>query len=159
VRRLRRQVPDAVRALAPSERRLAWGLSDDGTPLVATPTSLYAGELALPWTSVAKVAWQPPLLTLREVAPVEETGPLHRFALAEDHGLAEVVRAQVTSSVAWSDVRRLEPRGKVRVVGRRVPGVDALLWQVVWLDGTDPSDAALAAQADAHVAALRGSLG
>ena len=41
--RLRKQVPDVVRALAPSERRLAWALSDDGTPLVATPTSLYAG--------------------------------------------------------------------------------------------------------------------
>jgi len=40
-----------------------------------------------------------------------------------------------------------------------VPGVDALLWQVVWLEGTDPADPALRAQADAHVAALRGSLG
>ncbi len=157
--RLRRQVPEDVRALAPLERRLAWALTDDGIPLVATPTSLYAGELVLPWTQVAKVAWQPPVLTVREVAPVEDTGSLHRFELAEQDRLAEVVRTQVTSSVAWSDVRRLEPAGKVRVVGRRVPGEDALLWQVVWLDGTDPADPRLAAQAQALVAALRGTLG
>ena len=157
--RLRRHVPDAVRALAPTERRLGWALCEDGTPLVATPTSLYAGELVLPWTQVAKVAWQPPVLTLREVAEVEDTGPEHVFSLAEDERLAEVVRTQVTSSVAWSDVRRLEPRGKVRVVGRRVPGTDALRWQVVYLDGTDPDDPSLRAQADALVAALRASIG
>lgn len=157
--RLRRHVPEAVRALAPAERRLGWALAEDGTPLVATPTSLYAGELVLPWTQVAKVAWRPPVLSVREVAEVEDAGAEHLFSLAEDEGLAEVVRTQVTSSVAWSDVRRLEPGGKVRVVGRRVPGEDALLWQVVYLEGTDPTDPALRAQADAHVAALRGSLG
>lgn len=157
--RLRKQVPAAVRALAPTERRLAWALADDGTPLVATPTSLYAGELVLRWTDVARVSWQPPALTVREVASVDDAGVAHRFVLAEDAGLAETVRAQVTSSVAWTDVRRLEPSGKVRIVGRRVPGVDALLWQVVWLDGTDPGDPALAAQAEELVAGLRGSLG
>lgn len=157
--RLRPRVPEAVRALAPAERRLGWALAEDGTALVATPTSLYAGGLVLPWTQVAKVAWRPPVLSVREVAEVEDAGTEHLFSLAEDEGLAEVVRTQVTSSVAWSDVRRLEPRGKVRLVGRRVPGVDALRWQVVWLDGADPADPALRAQADAHVAALRGSLG
>jgi hypothetical protein len=157
--RLRPRVPDEVRALAPAERHLGWALAEDGTPLVATPTSLYAGELVLPWAQVAKVSWVPPLLAVREVSPVEDAGTEHRFVLADDERLAEVVRTQVTSSVAWSDVRRLQPAGKVRVVGRRVPGVDALHWQVVWLEGTDPADPALRAQADAHVAALRGSLG
>jgi hypothetical protein len=157
--RLRSRVPDEVRALGAGERRLGWARAEDGTPLVATPTSLYAGELVLPWTQVAKVHWQPPLLTLREVAAVDDAGPLHAFSLAQDEGLASVVRTQVTSSVAWSDVRRLQPRGKVRLVGRRVPGQDALLWQVVWLDGSDPTDPALAAQAAAHVAALRATLG
>lgn len=157
--RLRRKLPDAVRAVVLEERRLAWGLTDAGTPVLATPTSLLAGSLLLPWTQVAKVAWAPPVLTVREVAEVEDAGPVHRFVLAEDDGLAEVVRAQVTSSVAWSDVRRLQPAGKVRVVGRRVPGVDALLWQLVWLEGTDPADPRLREQADALVAALRGTLG
>ncbi|HUR13131.1 MAG TPA: hypothetical protein VM097_01430 [Mycobacteriales bacterium] len=152
-------MPEGVRSLAPAERRLAWAVSDDGTPLVATHTSLYAGELVLPWTRVAKVGWQPPVLSVRELADVDDTGPEHRFTLTEDAGLAETVRTQVTSSVAWSEVRRLDPRGKVRLIARRVPGVDALLWQVVWLDGSDSEDPSLRAQADALVAALRGTLG
>ena len=127
--------------------------------VVATSSALHLPERAVPWTEVAKVTWTPPVLTVRGVADVEDTGPAYRLELAEDDGLAEVVRARVTSSVAWSDVRRLEPAGKVRIVGRRVPGMDALLWQVVWLEGTDPADPRLRAQADAHVAALRGSLG
>ena len=84
---------------------------------------------------------------------------IYSDVLVQDEGLAEVVRAQVTSSVAWTDVRRLEPRGKVRVVARRVPGQDALLWQTVWLDGTDAADPLLQAQADELVAALRGTIG
>ena len=157
--RFRQQVPEAVRSLRLDERRLAWAVTDSGTAVVATPTSLLAGSVVLPWTSIAKVSWEPPVLVLREVAEVEDAGEQHRFVLAEDSRLAEVVRAQVTSSVAWSDVRRLEPRGKVRVVARRVPGQDALLWQTVWLEGTDPSAPLLRAQAEELVAALRGTLG
>jgi hypothetical protein len=157
--KLRRNVPDAVRAVTLLDRRLAWGLTEDGTPLVATPSSLYVGDQALAWTQVAKVAWAPPVLTVTEVAEVDDAGLAHRFVLAEDDRLAEVVRAEVTTSVAWSDVRRLEPEGKVRVVARRVPGRDALLWQLVWLDGTDAGNARLRAQADALVLALRGSIG
>jgi hypothetical protein len=157
--RFRQQVPDPVRALRLDERRLAWGVTDSGTAVVATPTALLAGDLVLPWNQVAKASWDQPVLTVSEVAEVEGTGTAHRFALVEDDRLAEVVRAQVTSSVAWSDVRRLEPRGKVRVVARRVPGQDALLWQTVWLEGTDPSDPLLRAQAEELVAALRGTIG
>ena len=152
-------MPDAVRAARHDERRLAWGLTEDGVAVVATPSALHAGDLVIPWTQVAKVAWQPPVLSVREVADLEDAGTLHSFWLAEEDRLAETVRAQVTSSVAWSDVRRLQPAGKVRVVGRRVVGEDALLWQVVWLEGTDAQDPALRGQADALVAALRGTLG
>ena len=157
--RLRQKLPEAVRSLRLDERRLAWGLTDRGTAVVATPTSLLAGDLVLPWSSIAKASWDQPVLTVREVAELEDGGTTHRFALVEDDRLAEVVRAQVTSSVAWSDVRRLQPRGKVRVVARRVPGQDALLWQTVWLEGADPGDPVLRAQAEALVAALRGTIG
>jgi hypothetical protein len=157
--KLRRQVPDAVRALAPGERRLAWAVAEGGTPLVATPTALHLGDVTLPWTQVARVGWEPPVLTVREVAEVEDAGPVHELVLTEDAGLAQVVRAQVTSSVAWSDVRRLKPTGKVRIVARRVPGRDALLWQTVWLETADAADPQLRAQAEELVAALRGTLG
>jgi hypothetical protein len=156
--RFRQQLPEPVRSLRLEERRLAWGVTDSGTAVVATPSSLLAGDVVLPWTSIAKVSWAPPVLTVREVAEVEDTGTAHVLTLAQDDRLAEVVRAQVTTSVAWSDVRRLQ-RGKVRVVARRVPGQDALLWQTVWLDGTDASDPVLRAQAEELVAALRGTIG
>jgi hypothetical protein len=157
--RLRPQVPDAVRAVPVDERRLAWGLTDAGLALVATPSALWFGETKLPWLQVEKAGWQPPTLTVVEVAEREGTGVRHSWVLADDRRLAETVRAQVTSSVAWSDVRRLQPAGKVRVVGRRVPGRDALLWQVVYLDGTDPADPAVRAQAEAFAASLRATLG
>ena len=155
----RRAVPDEVRALGLGERRLGWALTASGEALVATPTGLHREAGVLPWTQVAHVTFQPPVLVLNEVAEVDGAGQAHRFDLAEDAGLAQVVRAQVTSSVAWSDVRRLAPKGKVRIVGRRRPGRDDLLWQTVWLDGTDPDDPLLRAQAEALVADLRATLG
>jgi hypothetical protein len=153
------RVPAAVKAVAPLERRLAWGVAVDGTPLVATPTALYAGDWHLPWTQVERAGWQPPLLTVREVALVEGSGARHEWELEQDHHLAEVVRAQVTSSIGWSDRRRLPTTGALRVVGRRVPGEDALLWQVVYLEGADPTDPVNRAQAEELVAGLRATLG
>jgi hypothetical protein len=156
---LRRDVPEAVRSLATSERRLAWAVAESGEPLVATPVALHVGDRALAWTQIARAEFQPPLLTVQEVDEVDGRGARHEIALAQDSGLAQIVRAQVSASVAWTDVRRLDPRGKVRLVARRQPGTDALLWQTVWLEGTDPQDPALRAQADSLVAALRGTLG
>jgi hypothetical protein len=156
---LRRAVPDAVRALAPGERRLAWAVAEGGQPLVATPIGLHISDQLLAWTSIARAEFQPPVLVVQEVDEVDGRGARHDITLAQDSGLAQVVRAQVSASVAWTDVRRLQPRGKVRLVARRRPGTDALLWQTVWLEGTDPQDPGLRAQAEALVADLRATLG
>ncbi len=158
--RLRRStVPDAVKALKTNERRLAWGLTLDGTVLVATATGLHAGASVLAWTQVEKVLWQPPLLTLVETAEVEGSGLRHTWELTEDARLAETVRAGVTSSIGWSDRRALAPEGAVRLVGRRVPGFELLQWQLVFEAGTDPHDPLLRAQAEAMVLDLRRTLG
>ena len=154
-----RRVPQVVKAVATGERRLAWALTTEGAPLVATPTGLYDGGEPLPWVQVEKVSWQPPHLSVTEGALVEGTGPRHDWELAEDAHLAEVVRAQVTSSIGWSDRRRLASGGALRVVGRRVPGEDALLWQVVYLEGADPDDPLNRAEAERLVDGLRGTLG
>jgi hypothetical protein len=155
--KLRRTVPAAVRAVP--ERRLAWGVTDDGTALVAAPTSLYVGEQPLPWTSVERVSWQPPVLTITEVAEVEGTGASHSWTLVEEARLAEIVRERVTASIAWSDVRSLQPAGSVRLVGRRMPGQELLEWQTVWRAGTNPADPLLRAQVDAFLDGLRRSIG
>jgi hypothetical protein len=157
VRLRRTTIPDAVKAVP--ERRLAWGVTEDGVVLVATPASLYVDGRALPWTSVERVGWATPLLRLTEIAEVEGAGAVHLWELAEDHGLAETIRERVTGSVAWSDVRSLSPAGSVRLVGRRVPGQDLLLWQVVWREGTDPSDPFLRAQVDAQLDGLLKTIG
>ena len=155
----RRGVPEVVRALQLPERRLAWGVTDSGTALVATATALYDGDAALPWTSVERVSWQPPVLHLWESAPVEGAGTQRSWSLAQDSRLAELVRSRVTSSVGWSDRRKLPTGGHVRLVGRRTPGVDALQWQTVWERAEDVDDPLLRAQVDAWVAELQASLG
>ena len=155
--RLRRPIPDAVRAVP--DRRLAWALTDDGIALVASPTCLHVGGEQVDWTSVEKVAWAAPLLRVTEIAEIEGTGLVHEWELAEDHGLADTIRERVTASVAWSDVRKLRPAGAVRLVGRRVPGQELLTWQTVWQAGTNPADPLLRAQADAFVEGLRKSIG
>lgn len=158
----RLQVPDVVRsvALLPGERRLAWGLTGDGAALVATPTRLLLpGGTSMDWVMVEKATWRQPVLTVTEVAEVEGTGREQAFTIEQDAALAEVVRARVTSSVAWSDRRRLDPRGAVRLVGRRVPGEDALLWQLVFDRETDPSDPLVRAQASAFLDAVRRTIG
>jgi hypothetical protein len=155
--RLRRPIPDAVRAV--TDRRLAWAVTDQGVALVASPTCLYVGGVRIDWTSVEKVGWATPTLRLTEIAEVEGTGAVHLWELAEDHGLAETIRERVTASVAWSDVRKLSPDGAVRLVGRRVPDQEVLTWQTVWQPGTDPSDPLLQAQVHAFVEELRKSIG
>ncbi len=153
------KLPDAVRALQTEERRLAWGLTEDGVPLVATSSFLYVGTEPLPWTQVERVSWVPSTLTVIEVAEVEGTGRVRTFLLAQDSRLAETIRARVTSSIGWSDRRSLVPAGHVRLVGRRTPGQDLLEWQTVWEQGTDPVDPFLRAQVDEALAALRKTIG
>lgn len=155
----RARVPEAVRAVDIPERRLAWGITDDGLPLIATPSCLYAGAEPLPWWRIERALWQPPVLTILEVSDVEGAGSQHAWSIADDAHLAETVRARVTSSVGWSDDRRLGPAGHVRLVGRRVPGRDPLEWQTVWSSAGAAADPALQEQAARWVDELRSSIG
>ena len=154
-------MPEVVRAVAllPGERRLAWAVTGDGQALVATPTRLLLPTGPLDWVGVERASWKPPLLVVTEVAEVEGSGRRHELALTDQASFVEVVRARVTSSVAWSDRRRLEPTGSVRLVGRRVPGEDALVWQLAFDGDADPSDPFVRAQAAAHLEAVRRTIG
>jgi hypothetical protein len=146
----RHRVPDVVTAvsLPPRERRLAWALTVDGQPVVATGESLLLPDgTVLPWGQVEKAVWQAPLLTVRESADVEGTGALHQVRLDEERDLPAVVYARVTASVAWSRHERLSPSGGVRLVGRRQSGRDQLDWQLVYDAGTDVGDPLIREQA------------
>jgi hypothetical protein len=157
-----RSVPDAVRAvvLDPGERRLAWAVTDAGQPVLATDVGLRlpdGGRWA--WPDVERVSWRRPTLLVVRVSESEGGGPRVQLQLEREEGLADVVRSQVTASIAWSDHVRLAPAGGVRVVGRRRPGQDLLDWQLVFDAGTDPTDPFLRAQADEVVERARRTIG
>ena len=158
----RRPVPPAVKALPllPGERRVAWALTAAGEPVVATDAALVLpGDVRLEWHRVERAGWQRPRLTVLEVAGVEGAGARHELELADEGDLPEVVRTRVTASVAWSSHSRLAPRGGVRVVGRRRPGLEVLEWQLVYDPGTDLADPLVRAQAEELLEGARRSIG
>ena len=160
----RRPVPDPVRAvtLPAGEHRVAWALTTDGLPVVATDRGLRLPDRALlPWEGIERASFAQPVLTLTELALVEGSGARHALELDLDGvtDLPEVVRTRVAASVAWSSHLRLVPAGGVRIVGRRQPGLEVLDWQLVFDRDTDPHDAGLRAQAEQHLEAARRTVG
>lgn len=158
----RRTLPAAVRAvpLPPGERRTAWAVTADGEPVVTTERGLLLpdGPL-LEWARVERVLWKPPQFTVLEVAEVVGTGARHVLVLDGPGDLPALVRARVTTSVAWSAHERLAPRGGVRVVGRRVAGQELLTWQLVYDVGTDLGDPLVRTQAQALLDGARRAIG
>ena len=159
----RRRVPEAVAAVAlePRERRVAWAVTTDGEPVVASDAALYLpGPVRFAWSEVERAVWQRPRLTVTRVSPVEGSGQQVTAVLTDDDGdLPDVIRARVSASVAWSSHSRLAPAGGVRVVARRRPGVDALDWQLVYDRGTDPTAPGVRAQAEQLLEAARRTIG
>ena len=159
----RRRLPAGLRpALAGNERVVAWAPVGDGA-LVATNLGLWlpAAEPPQPrcgWHTINKVTWSSPLLTLTTAAEVPADGPDTEtrytvgadlppvaFRLAAPGQLPEQVRQRVNRSVAFTTQHQLPGGGAVRVVARRVSGVDGLTWVVRYQDGADPADPTVAA--------------
>jgi hypothetical protein len=163
--RLRRTpVPDVVKdlPLEPGERRVAWALTPAGEPVVATERALHlTGRPPLPWDEIERASFAAPLLTVVELSEQEGTGPTRVVELDLSSGtdLPAVVRARVSASVAWTSRVRLQPRGAVRIVGRRRAGREVLDWQLVFDRDTDPHDPVLRAQAQQHLEAARRTIG
>ncbi len=158
----RRRAPESVRAvtLDAGERRLEWGLTQDGQPVVATDRGLrLPGAARLDWPDVERATWSRPVLTVLRVADVAGTGEQRSVQLEDEGELPDVVRTAVTGSVGWSSHYRLRPAGGVRVVGRRRPGMELLDWQLVFDAGSDPQDPDLRAQAEALLLGARRTIG
>ncbi|MCW2665944.1 MAG: hypothetical protein JWN57_906 [Frankiales bacterium] len=158
----RNRPPEAVTAvpIEPGDRRLAWAVTTDGEPVVATARGLLLpGRERLAWGRVERAGWQRPRLVVVEVAEIEGTGPTVAVELAQEGDLPDVVHTRVTGSVAWSSHAKLQPAGGVRVVGRRSPGLEVLDWQLVFDQGTDPDDPVIRAQAQAILEGARRTIG
>ncbi len=137
--------------LDPEERVLAWawvGSDPDGPVAVATNRGLWLPDRGrLGWHEIHKAAWSGRELrvTPAEVAEVRDDyavlvdGPVLSCLLLEPGELPDQVRTRVTRSVAYTSHHPL-PAGGLRIVGRRVSGVDGLSWAVRYDAGT-PVDA------------------
>jgi hypothetical protein len=156
-------VPDSVRAVQveAGDRRVAWTLTTDGQPVVATERGLVLPRRPrVDWADLERAGWQRPVLTVVESAEVFGSGRTTTLTLQEpDGGIPDVVHAGVTSSVGWTTHVRLQPAGGARVVGRRRPGWEHLDWQVVYDPGTDLGDPQVRAQAEAVVLRARRTVG
>ena len=147
--RRRPKLPAGLRPdLAKDERVLAWAAAGEGAALVATNQGLWLPDRTrLGWHEIHKAAWSGRELRVvpAEVAEVRDDyavlvdSPPVTFLLLEPGELPDQVRARVTRSVAYTSHHPL-PQGGVRVVGRRVSGVDGLSWAVRYDSGT-PVDA------------------
>ncbi|WP_412540146.1 hypothetical protein R8Z50_30670 [Longispora sp. K20-0274] len=134
-------------SLAPGERVVAWAPLAEGH-LVATNLGLWlTREQRLGWHEVSKATWSGEVLTVipgpasdDDIGLVIEADPV-TFRLTEPGQLPRQVHERVTRSVAYTTHHLLPGQpGGVRVLARRVPGVDGLRWAVRYDNGVDPTD-------------------
>jgi hypothetical protein len=150
--------------LEPEERVVAWASLAADEVLVATNRGLFLPDRPgrLGWHEIHKATWAGRALTVvpaelverREGYDVVADAPPVSFTLLDPGDLPDQVRARVTRSVAYSTHHPL-PGGGVRVVARRVPGVDGLSWAVRYDPGVDAVDPALVEETSHLVAAGR----
>lgn len=163
-RRLR--PPAGLRSLLAADERLL-AMAEDGPATVAAsqyglwlPTGpapdAGSGEAAgatpgwrrIGWEQVVKATWTEDGLQVIE-GVLDDSGvvtdrPALTLRLAEPRTLPAVVKTRVEASIArWEQVR--VPGGTARIVARRRPGTDGLLWTARLDTGTPDSAAAHAA--------------
>ncbi len=156
--------------LAPGERLLTTTCDRGGPWVAASERALYHHDGNAPrrsapgcewvrvgWEEVGSATWDPDecMLTLRGLLP---TAPRRTVLhLPDGAGLADLARERV----AWSALVRTEidlgKHGTARVIGRRQPGTDELVWLVGLLGQTDTPEVQAVLQA--ALADLRSRLG
>jgi hypothetical protein len=166
--RRRPRLPDALRpALDPDERVLAWAGTRDGGAVVATSRGLWLpGRARLGWHAIHKAAWSGDELRITPAEVAEERpgyavqvdAPMVAYPLADPGDLPDQVRTRVTRSVSWTTHHPLPGGGGVRVVGRRISGVDGLRWAVRYDAGTAADAADVVRATDDLVSAARATV-
>lgn len=158
------ELPAEARAalpLQPRERLLAVAPLADGAWVAATPLALVLPGRRVDWSTVAHAEWSDTETALRvdQLATGGAPAETHRLVLDQPNRLPEVVRERVMASIVASRHTPVEGKAGVRVVARRVPGDDELIWQVVVDRGLDPADPRVQAVSETAVADLRRELG
>ncbi|HYT09051.1 MAG TPA: hypothetical protein VEL73_00145, partial [Mycobacteriales bacterium] len=130
---------EALRGLDHDERVVSWAPTVDGAAVVATPLGLWlpgpSGPERLPWHLVDRATWRDGTLTVTGATDsgsgVLDEQPPRSVRLARPRDLPQTVRVRVERGIAFTRHHALPPGGGVRIVGRRVPGLDGLTWQLV----------------------------
>ena len=168
----KRRLPAGQRpALAADERILSWAGATGDMVVVVTNLGLWlpGADERLGWHEIHKATWSGRQLTLtaaREL-PVEAPGgyvvmedlPPLAITLLDPDRVPEQVRTRVNKSIAHTSHHPLTTGFGVRVVARRVSGVDGLRWTVRYDEGVDPTAPTVTEQTAALVAAARQSIG
>ncbi|MGN9911060.1 hypothetical protein ACTMTJ_26230 [Phytohabitans sp. LJ34] len=137
-------------ALEQDERVLAWAPASGDGVVVATNRGLWLPGLhRLGWHEIHKAVWSGRELVVTPASVVDEREgytvvadqPILSTLLLEPGDLPDQVRTRVTRSVAYTEHHPLPEGGGVRVVARRVSGVDGLTWTVRYDPGTAPDEA------------------
>lgn len=167
----RRRLPAAVRPrMDHDERVVAWASISDGdagrTAVVVTNRGLWLPGRAerLDWHQIHKATWSGSQLT---VVPAVQVGTGEGYAvmaddratavrLADPDNVPPQVRNRVNRSVAYTRHHEV-PGGGVRVVARRVAGIDGVTWHVRFDEGTDADDPSVAVATAELVAAASAS--
>jgi hypothetical protein len=164
----RRRLPAGARPpLDRDERVLAWAGTSTDAVVIVTNLGLWlpgvTGSARLGWHEIHKATWSGRALL---VVPARVEEEHETYTVMADEGTVSVtlldpdkvpdqVRARVTKSVAYTSHHAL-PGGGVRVVARRVPGVDGLRWTARYDPNTPPAPDAVADLVAAARAAITG---
>jgi hypothetical protein len=158
--------------LDPGERVVAWApVGDDGPggtqTVVVTNRGLWLpGEPRLAWHLIHKAVWSGRQLTVTPAEVVEQRDgydlmadlPPRTYLLLSPDDVPEQVRARVTGSVAYTQLQPAPGGGRVRIVARRVSGVDGLTWAVRADAGVDVESVAAREALGTLVARARAQL-
>jgi len=144
----RRKLPAGKRpGLARDERIVAWAGATGEDVVVVTNYGLWLPGAAerIGWHEIHKVTWSGRQLAVVAAREVHDTGaytvmadlpPVIVTLLDPDH-VPEQVRSRVNKSVAYTMHHPLPDGGGVRVVARRVPGVNGVRWTARYDEGVD----------------------
>jgi hypothetical protein len=145
------------------ERVIAWARTPDDGFVVVTNRGLHlpARPARLGWHEIHKAVWSGRELTVTPAEVVADRNgflevadrPVERVLLLDAGTVPEQIRSRVTGSVSYTAHHQLHGGG-VRVVARKVSGVDGLSWTVRYDPGTPVTPAVLEETA-ALVAGIR----
>jgi hypothetical protein len=151
----RRERPprELLELLDRDERVVAWGTStgtstaSGAAHVLATPRGLWwpspEGQRLIGWHRIDKATWRDGVLTVTEADVLDDLLLVDRAAVSieldEPRHLPATVRQRVDANVVHTELLPV-PGGAARVVARRIPGRDGLVWWARLEDGARDSE-------------------